>query len=161
MKPPQWFRELLAAEGTKILKEESTFDEAAAELAQQIIDNRDDDPPFLHRLAADCARRQAVKWIRTHELPGASGGGGQGDMFPDLPRNLETSPGRFAAQAVMTGRDWDAALRQAQTKASNAAGFADGVQRAYDKVRPLLTTDELTTADVLRPSGFAQASGAI
>lgn len=150
MKLPQWFRELLADEGTKIVDGESTLDEAVVRLTKQILGNQDDDPPFVHRLAADCARRQAEKWIRTHKRAGASDADdGQGDLFPDLPRHLETAPGRFAAQAVMTGKDWDAALKQARTKASNAGGHYEAVKQAYDKVRPLLVTDDLTTADVI------------
>lgn len=48
----------------------------------------------------------------------------------------------------MTGKDWDNGLRQARTKASNAGGYLQRFQVAYDKVRPLLTDDELTTAAV-------------
>lgn len=146
MKAPKWFAEQLAEEGGRI-RERATTDEAAiAALASKVYK---DDPGFTREIVANYVRRKLHAWLR--QTVSADVSEAQLDLFPELPRRLEISPGRFADQAVMTGPDWDAALRQADTKAANANGFAEAVHRAYDKVRPLLH-DDLTTAEVLRGS---------
>lgn len=161
MKSPKWFRELLAKEGTQILTRESTDEDAIARLTMCILDRQDEDPPFAHRLIAEHAGRQLKVWISQHQHAGATDDSGQLDLFPDIPRKVEVSPGRFVDQAFMTRRDWTAAVRQAETKASNAGGFAEAIKRIADKVLPLLTDDELTTADVWRADGPGSAGGAV
>jgi hypothetical protein len=154
MKPPKWFRELLGKEGAKILKRESTDEDAIARLTKHILTNQDEDPPFSHRLIAEYAHRQLKMWISQHRQPApGADDSGQLDLFPDIPHKVEIAPGRFVDQAFMTRKDWTAAVRQAETKASNAGGFAEAIKRIADKVLPLLINDELTTADVWRSEG--------
>jgi hypothetical protein len=151
VRAPKWFKESLAEEGARILEREITDEKAAEVLAEKILK----DQGFTRDIAKDYGRRQLAAWAKQYRPYVSAEIGGQMDLFPELPRRLETSPGRFADQAVMHRKDWDAALRQAQTKANNANGFADAIQQAYDKVRPLLTSDDLTTADVWKPGGLA------
>lgn len=158
MKSPQWFRELLAGEGRRVLQRTVSNEEAAAELARAVLDKDDrDDPPFTRRIVADYVRRQLKSWLSGRSLGTADGDpDGQLDLFPEIPRHLEVAPGRFVDQAAMTRRDWTAAIKQAKTKASNAGNFAGAIEQAAEKVLPLLTDDTLTTADVWQPG---QASG--
>lgn len=160
MKSPQWFRELIASEGRRILQRTVTDEEAATEVTRAVFDRDDtDEPPFTHRIVADYVRRQLKTWLSGHRHVAAGDDpDGQLDLFPDIPRKLEVAPGRFVDQAWMTRRDWSAAVKQAKTKASNAGGYADAIERIAEKVLPLLTDDELTTADVWRP-GQAGAAG--
>ena len=151
MRAPKWFKESLAEEGARVLEREITDAKAAEALAEKIVK----DAGFTRDIVKDYGRRQLLAWAKQYRPYVAVEIGSQLDLFPELPRRLETSPGRFADQAVMTRRDWDAALKQAKTKADNVNGFFDSVQQAYNKVRPLLTSDILTTADVWKPGGNA------
>ena len=149
MKSPQWFRELIASEGRRVLQRTVTDEEAATEITRAVFDKGDtDEPPFTHRIVADYVRRQLKTWLSGHRhIADDSDPDGQLDLFPEIPRRLEIAPGRFVDQAVMTRRDWTAAVKQAKTKASNAGAFADSIERIAEKVLPLLTSDELTTAE--------------
>lgn len=160
MKPPAWFREQLAGEGRRVLQRTVTDEEATVELTRTVLDRDDrDDPPFTHRIIADYIRRQLKHWLAGHRGVTASDDeDGQLDLFPDIPRKLEVAPGRFVDQAFMTRKDWTAAVKQAKTKASNAGTYAESIERVAEKVLPLLTDDEVTTAEVWKPD-YGQASG--
>lgn len=158
MRAPKWFRVSLAEQGGRVVERAITDQQATERVTDQILAK---DRPFASAIIGDYVRKQLRTWTGQHSLGlyVAGDAGGQLDLFPEIPRRLETAPGRFADQAVMTRKDWDAALRQAQTKANNASGFADAIRQVYDKVRPLLTSDDLTTADVWRTGGEHGAVG--
>lgn len=153
MKTPSWFRERLADRGPLVLQEDITEEQAAAAIADLILSR---DPVFAKAILAEYSRKKLEAWVASHR-PASSvlGSNGQTDLFPDLPRKVEVSPGRFAAQAVMTRHDWETAATQARTKANNADGFAEKIERARDLVVPLLTDDSMTTADVWPKQEFA------
>ncbi len=155
MRLPAWFRTILEATARRALEGDLTEEQAVAELAKAITDR----PDMSRDVATDFARRQLKAWAKQHLPRTEYAIPGQVDLFPGLPPALEISPGRFVAQAVMTGRDWDRALKQAETKAANTSGHLTRVQQAYDRVRPLLTRDDLTTADVLNPHGQQAIGG--
>lgn len=158
MRAPRWFKQELADQGGLILERAVTEEQAADTLAGQILAK---DERFARQLVADYVRKQLRTWISQHAPAAAlEDPDAQLDLFPEIPRRLEVAPGRFADQAVMNRHDWECALRQAKTKASNASGYADAIRQAYDKVRPLLTNDELTTADVWKPRGQATGGSA-
>lgn len=158
MKPPQWFREQLATEGRQVLQHTITDEEAVVRLAKFALNKADEDePPFVHRVLADYVRRKLKNWLAQHRVAVEGEPDDQLDLFPDIPRTLEVAPGRFVAQAFMTRRDWTAAVKQADTKASNASGHAEAIKRIADKVLPLLTDDEQTTAEVWKPGGAAES----
>lgn len=155
MRAPKWFKEELAAHGALVLERTVTDDDATVKLKNQILAK---DKPFAELIVRDYVRKQLRAWTRDHvsSLYAEADAGdtaGQLDLFPELPRRIEVGIGRFADIAVMTAPDWDAAVRQADTKAGNASGYAAALRRVYDQVRPLLTDDELTTAEVWKPSG--------
>lgn len=62
--------------------------------------------------------------------------------FPDLPALLEIAPATFKHQKAMTIKDWNAAVVQAETKATNAAGNLERIMRARDWAMELLHGDE-------------------
>lgn len=157
MKPPQWFRTLLAAECSRVLARAITDEEAAVRLINAVLR----DSAFTQMIVAEHVRRQVKHWLASHRGAAADDGeDGQLDLFPDIPRNIEVAPGRFVAQGFMTRRDWNAAVKQAETKASNAGNFAEAIKRTAEKVLPLFTDDEMTTAEALKPGTSGQASGA-
>lgn len=144
IKQPPWFRVELARVGRQVADGRMTEAEAVKTLVELVLAK---DPEFTHLIVAAelLARLRHLKVVRKAAKNREAE---QPALFPELPRRIETSPGRFADQAVMTRRDWWSAIKQARTKASNATGYADEIQAAADKVLPLLTDDELTTADV-------------
>jgi hypothetical protein len=157
MKTPKWFKQHLATIGGRVLERESTEDQGADDLTDQIFDKGEG---FARAIVREYARKQLKNWVTSHRRgTPVDEDTGQTDLFPQLPRNLEVAPGRFAAQAVMTRRDWDAALKQAETKANNAGGHYEAVKQVYDQVRPLLTSDELTTAEVWKSTQLGRAIG--
>lgn len=143
MRTPTWLREQIATAGTDLRPGQSQV-ATVAKLTDAALTR---DPTLVRALVEQFIARKLGQWLGDHAAP-LDEDDDQPSLFPDLPRRLETSPGRFADLGVMTGLDWDAALRQAETKASNASGFAEAVRRAYDRVRPLLTEATLTTAQV-------------
>lgn len=146
MKTPAWFRARLADLGPLVQQEDITEDEAADRIAEIALR---EDKMFVLGIVREFAIKKLAAWLSSHQpqvsIPRDDG---QTDLFPELPRRLETSPGRFAALAVMTGHDWDTALKCAEAKEMNASGFAEKVRAAHGQVRPLLTDESLTTADV-------------
>lgn len=79
-------------------------------------------------------------------LAGATGDdeeeGQQALPFPDLPAWIEIAPALKRHQNAMNLKDWDAAVVQAETKATNAQGHLERVRRARDRARELLHGDE-------------------
>ncbi|HEY9524004.1 MAG TPA: hypothetical protein VIR33_12255 [Thermopolyspora sp.] len=162
MKTPTWFREQIAAEGVRVNAGESSIDESSVHIAEQVAAK---DSTLTKGIVIEFARKKLENWLASHR-PSARRveNNGQLDLFPDLPRKLEISPGRFADQAVMTRHDWDAALKQAQTKAGNAAKYASAIEQAHDEIVPLLKNDTLTTADVWprqKPMGLFAVGGEV
>lgn len=146
MKTPAWFREQIATHGGLILAEETTEQEAIQAVRDRALDTH---PEFVTAIFDEHTAKELRAWMSKRATSDATTVEiGQTELFPDLPRVLEISPGRFAAQAVMTRKDWDRAAKQARTKAANADGYAEKVERARDQVVPLLTDDSMTTADV-------------
>lgn len=105
--------------------------------------------PFLqkdeHRLLAqDIGRRwlrkQIKAWMASQLATAADDEetGQQPLPFPDLPALLEIAPGTFKHQNTMAIEDWNRALVQAETKATNAAGYLERVRRARDRAVELL-----------------------
>lgn len=146
MKTPAWFREQIATHGGRILAEEATEQEAIQAVRERAWSTS---PDFITHIFDEHTAKELRSWMsKRATADAASVEIGQTELFPDLPRVLEISPGRFVAQAVMTRKDWDRAAKQARTKAANADGYAEKVERARDQVVPLLTDDSMTTADV-------------
>lgn len=152
MRIPTWLATELDTLGRQVLGGDISRDEAAELIADQIAAR---DENLAHRVIGGFARREIRSWVKS-QLRGYYAaqdgedetGGRQLELFPALPRLLETSPGRFAHINAMTGADWDAALRQAEVKADNAGAYAKGIRRAYEQVRPLLDDGPLTTEQV-------------
>lgn len=146
MKAPAKYRQELAAVGALVLSGTATEQVARERLLKAARGEKG----FAVRVLAEYVARSLTRWLDDHRVAPAEELAGQ-LLFPglDLPRQLELSPGRFKPLADLTRADWVAARRQARTKASNAAGYADMLDKAWSVVEPLLTDDELTTAQVL------------
>lgn len=150
---PMWVREEIETLGKQVLNGDLEREEAAELLNDEIFDR---DKDFLrYGIGRPWTRRELKKWINEQVRSGGTSGrqdkpdgSHQPELFPYLPRVLETSPGRFAHINSMTKHDWDAAKRQAEVKESNTRNYADNVRRAYDEVIPLLTEDWMTTSDI-------------
>ena len=155
MRTPAWFRTELETLGRQVLLGDIDRGDAAGLLADQIA-SRDDD--LAHQVLASFGRNQVREWLKSQlrdyyaaQEQEAEMGERQGELFPYLPRLLETSPGRFSHINSMTGPDWDAALRQAEVKADNAGAYAKGIRKAYEQVRPLLDDDGKRTTLQVAP----------
>jgi hypothetical protein len=145
LKTPAWFSARLADIGTRVRAGEITEDRAVSDLSRSVTANR----PLMAMLAAEFCGRELGRWLRRRGRPGE-----QGALFPALPEQLDVAPGTFRAQGAMTRHDWQMHLRIAQNRRDNAidgakAHFAS-VLAAYSTVMPLLTSDEMTTAEALR-----------
>lgn len=152
MRVPQWFGTALEKIGKDVLAGHSDREEAEASLHEQITDS---DENFADEIIRDWIRKQLRNWIkhqlRTHYRQ-------EGDslvlkeegnlLFDYLPPYLEGGIGRMVHQNVMTGKDWDNALAFYQNRMEQAEISYKAIKRAYDEVRPLLTDESLTTADV-------------
>lgn len=150
MRIPAWLKTEEETLGKQVLNGDLEREEAAELLHDSIFDR---DESVVHGTVRDFSRKRMKRWIDLQVGCPVSGdsdtGEYQSELFPYLPRVLETSPNRFAAIGSMTKRDWDAARRQAEVKEGNASNFAKAVRRAYEQVVPLLTNDWTTTDDVV------------
>ena len=152
MRIPAWLRAEEETLGRQVLNGDLEREEAA-ELLHDAVFDRDD--PLNHDVVRGFTRKRMAKWINSQvggfyaeaELEEETGFH-QAKLFGWLPRVLEISPNRFAHINSMTRHDWDAAKRQAEVKEGNASNFAKAIRRAYELVVPLLTDDQMTTAEV-------------
>lgn len=128
--------------GRLILEGEMTYEEALDALE-----------PFLSKeeyrlLASEVHRRffrgQLKTWIQSQVAVATDDEeSGQSTLpFPDLPALLEIAVGTYRHQNAMTIKDWNAAVVQSETKATNAAGYAERVKRARDRAIEVLAGDE-------------------
>lgn len=145
MKPPAKYRQELATVGELVLRGTTTQAAARARLLKTARREKG----FAARVLADYVDRSLKRWLGDHGERPEEEVAGQLLLGLDLPRQLEVSPNRFKPVGDMTRGDWAAARRQARTKADNAAGYADLLDRAWAAVEHLLTDDELTTAQAL------------
>jgi hypothetical protein len=148
VKSPSWFSQAVARYGAEALANQITKEDAVREITAT---TRKLHSEHIGEVYIDHVTRELRAWMTRRAVADAAREHDQLELFPGAPMVFELSPGRFAATAVMTRRDWDAALKQADTKARNADGHRDKVQRAHDLIVPLLTSDDLTTADVWPP----------
>jgi hypothetical protein len=151
---PAWLRSEIETIGKQLLNGDVERGEAA-ELLSDTISERD--AKLVQDIIREFSRKRLTRWVNQQQGRGRKAalvelntGHRQEELFDWLPRTLETSPGRFAHLTSMTGREWDMALRQAEVKAGNSSRYYQDIKRAYDAVRPLLTSDGMTTADVVQ-----------
>lgn len=149
MKKPQWLVEEVARHGQLVLDGNITAAVALAALSAQITGHGE----YVAGLISVDAKRELSAWLsenRVDEQPF------QADMFPDLPRRLRVTPGKYVEVAAMNGHHLDMARNILWAKTQNAM---DGAKAAaeherdifttfYEKVRPMLAGD-LTVGDVL------------
>jgi hypothetical protein len=155
MRTPIWLRSELETLGRQVLGGDISRNDAADLLANAIT-SRDGD--LAHQVLASYGRKEIRDWVKSQlrdyyaaDEQAADTGDRQLELFPHLPRLLETSPGRFSHINSMTGPDWDAALRQAEVKADNAGAYAKGIRKAYDEVRHLLDDEGKRTTLAVAP----------
>jgi hypothetical protein len=143
VKVPAWLRREIDGQRRKITAGTTTRAEAVRDLRAQLRAKGD---VVVEGILDGWLNKRLGESGRVAAVPPE-----QLDLFPglDLPQQLEVSPGRFKPVAVMTRGDWAAARLQARTKANNAAGYADALDKAWQRIERLLVDDELTTAQVI------------
>lgn len=146
MKPPRWLAEKAAELGARVLSGEISRHSAVGALMDAILADRSTN----EALAADYATRKLDRWLRRQSAAHAD----QDVLFPGLPAALDVTPGTFRRQGDMTQHDWTNHLAIAKARRDNAiegakAHFA-AVLAAYNAVMPLLTDEQMTTAEALR-----------
>lgn len=72
------------------------------------------------------------------------------DIFGDVPLRIEIGIGRFADLVACRRPQIQAAIRQADVKAENAAGHKQRIHDLGARLLPLLPDDEITVRDALR-----------
>lgn len=142
MKVPRAIAAEIERVGRLILAGELSYDEAIDAL-EPLLD-KEEHRLFLRDVKRRFLRNQLKAWIAQHLATADEDeeSGQQPLPFPDLPAILEIAPGTFRHQNVMTIKDWNAAVVQAETKAANAAGYLERVVRARDRAVELLSDDE-------------------
>ncbi len=151
MRYPRWFATAMEKVGKDVLAGHADREEAEGSLHDQITDDAD----FADEIISDFARRELRKWIK-HQLRAHYQSDGSTVTLKDedellfdyLPPHLEVGIGRMAHQSVMTGKDWDNTIAVYENRLEQAEISYKAVRRAYDEIRPLLTDETLTTADV-------------
>lgn len=128
--------------GRLILNGELTYEEALDALEPFL--NKDEHRLFTQEIHRRFLRAQLKAWIASQVAIAADDEEtGQGTLpFPDLPPWLEIAPATRKHQNAMTIKDWNGAVVQAETKASNAAGYLERIIRARDRAVALLHGDE-------------------
>ncbi len=156
MKTPNWFRAVLAEQTPRLMAGDITRAEAISAVKTRALAESDD---LAGTVWSDFIDRQLLVWEKQHRPTIADGEIAQGELFPELPGWLETGIGKRTHQSVMSARDWDAGLKQAETKADNVKGYLDRYRAAYDQVRPLFQDELETTLDVIKRAGLLAAIG--
>jgi len=149
MKIPQWMMERLADLGQQILDDEITISDAGDELAGKIMA---DDRALALAVLSEFTKRRLRQWVyaRIRDKMGDRQVAAQLVLpFPDLPVRLEVAPGREVHQNVMTARDWDNARAIWRNRRDQAEVSFQKFEVIYERIRPLLTDETLTTADVI------------
>lgn len=142
MKVPYDIRREVERLGRLILAGTISYDDAL-DMLEPFLD-KIEHKLFVSEVHRRFLRNQLKAWISSQLAIAADDEerGQQPLPFPDLPALLEISPGTFKHQNAMAIEDWNAAVRQAETKASNAAGYLERVVRARDRALELLHGDE-------------------
>ena len=151
MNVPGWFSTEIGRLGRQVIAEDISRQDAATQLED--IAFKRENRIFLHDIVHTWMLARLGNWIKDYlaslsieEIEAATGA--LPLPFPDLPALLEVRPGRFVHQNAVTRPDLKAAVIQADTKASNAAGFAEKVRRLAEAALPLMTDDTITLAAI-------------
>ena len=141
MKPPAWYRELIAEHGARVMSGAETQERASAAIATDLAAH----PEFLAALAA----RDVNRWTDRHEQPDLI----QSALFENIPAMLPVAVGRPKVRVLdMTRDDLDKARRMVVTRTTNAGRSAYRERRQfldfYNTVRAQMR-DGQTVGDAL------------
>lgn len=156
MKTPNWFRAALAEQTPRLMAGDTTRTDAITAIKERALLEHDDLPGAVW---SDFIDRHLSAWEKQHRPQGVGEESYQGELFPELPGWVETGIGKRTHQSVMNAHDWDAGLKQAETKADNVQGYLDRFRTAYDQVRPLFKDEIETTAEAMARAGLLAAAG--
>lgn len=142
MKIPRAIKVEIERLGRLILNGEMSYEEALDAL-EPFLD-KEEYRLFASEVHRRFLRAQLKAWIVSQVAVAAENEreGIQTLPFPDLPPLLEISVATYKHQNAMTIKDWDAAVVQARTKAENAAGYLERVERARDQALRILRGDQ-------------------
>lgn len=151
MKLPAWLQQELAATGAQVAARDLSRQEATTRIRNLILEKRD--RSFDLGVTAEFAGRSLDSWLRARKSSAGGVPEAQSDLFPDLPMRLYVRPSTTKPLILMTAHDWDMAhnMLRNRTEGAEKSAKADwaAFKAAYDKVRPLLTGADTTTADVI------------
>lgn len=150
IKKPAWILDLLADKGQDLLDDKATVGDCSEEIAGKILAN---DHPLATEIIVEKAKSWLKQWMYEqvrHAMEDRESGQERLEVpFRELSPYLEVAPGRLVHQNKMNGKDWDNALAIYRNRAEQADTSLSILQRIYDRIRPLLTDEVLTTADVV------------
>ena len=151
MNVPGWFNAELGRLGRQVLAEDISRQDAATELEDLAF--KRENRLFLHGLVHAWMRGRVDGWIKTYlaSLTAEEAEAATGALplpYPELPALLEVRPCVFIHQNAITRAHIKAAIVQAETKATNAAGHAEKVRRLAEIALPLLIDDSMTLASI-------------
>ena len=152
MNLPAWLQDHVDDFGAQRQGGKITRQDAITALRDKIL--AEDDRPLTLGIVAEFAGRALDSWCRAHEHQPARGPHAlvQAELFPGLPPRLFVRPGVAKPPIWFTAHDWDMArnVLEVRTRGAREAADADwaAFDAAYQRVRPLLTDDDMTTADV-------------
>jgi hypothetical protein len=136
--------------GKKVIAEDITRDDAAQTLSE--MTQRKINRPLLEGIVFAFWRGRINSWIIGYlkmltddEREQATG---VRPLFNWLPPLIEVAPGRFVHQNAMTAGDLRKAVIQAETKATNAKGFAERIIRLANAALPLMNDEATTLSDI-------------
>jgi hypothetical protein len=152
MNLPAWLQDLTQDFGTQRQAGKITRQDAVTALRDKIL--AEDDRPLILGITAEFAGKILDAWQRGHEHQPARGPHAlvQAELFPGLPPRLFVRPGVAKPPIWFTAHDWDMARNVLKVRTSGAKDAAEAdwaaFDAAYQRVRPLLTDEDMTTADV-------------
>jgi hypothetical protein len=151
---PDWLQESADTIGAQQAAGQLTRQQAATLLRDRILERGDQ--TLIRGVLSEFAGKALDAWLRLHREQSATGRfvsqQVQSDLFPDLPVRLHIRPGVPKAVILFTAHDWDSARAMIRARTENAINGAkedlDQFEAAYERVRPLLTAGDMTTAEV-------------
>lgn len=153
IKKPQWLLERIAELGDDIRQDRLMSSEAADELSEKILA---EDRPLALAIIAEKSKSWLKTWAYQKIRDDFSENEALGQQvlpFPELPAHLEIAPATFKHQRVMTGKDWDNAEAIWKNRRDQAEVSYQLFHRVYERIRPLLADETLTTEDVTEDLG--------
>jgi len=156
------FREQVHKHGAKVIAGDMDRVVVADVLERWIFRNA---VPLAHSIIRDWVRSRLDDWLRARLREQANSKlhppaeEALFDLLDDMPERIEVGIGRFIDRLEATRpqiRSWQ---RLAHVKRANIIGYCEKVDRVAARLLPMLTDDQTTVREVLRPGAPAASNG--